>query len=1533
MCGSINSTTPETTGCVNSSVCQISGNTSTNFGDSISSNKALSISSQTQTGFTIYLVTKSICGNRGNYRSSINFVCGANLGVPQVVLRSDCQVNIYWKTYAACLVKPKTKQVPCYAIDDHGESRDLSHLIKPEGGWPVNTPNPEIDFVINVCSDIVSDNYTRSCPVGSSACLIDGDKGVVFGKPQGGLEYTREGLLLTYKTPQTEFSYPGHSCPLDPKTTVLFKCPQRGRSQPPKVISDANCQYEIEWETEFACAQSSLKSNLKTCQFNTDTHGVEIDLSPLKVNRKDNTTFYLVNSTSSNTTSFAISVCRGLMNFNCGTNAQWSSKSVCMIDKTNTSAFRVVGSTIGSNLMYADDEVILTYQKGEICDSGLEHSVEINFLCDPLAGDGEPKHLFSDHCVHMFLWPTKHACLQRPLDTPCSVTYDKKKFNLQRLLLTEGQAWEAIDRRRVKSASSEYYINVCGQVSQLGNLSGCGEGSSACISHKDGGFLNLGNFTAPPVFDPVSNTMRLEYTGGSPCASGQFWRSTIEFVCRPGQINSEPVLTRVDETKCHYEFEWHTSEACPEGMVEGSDCKVFDANMDVNFDLSPLKSKVYEVETGHYKFYLGVCEAVKDTPCAKNKNSSENVGICQEDLEHQTSWKTGEPSSNLSYSDGVVNLTYLSGDHYNDANKTARMTVIIFICDYKAGPGNPYLAEEVNFAYVFHWYTDLVCPALASTSMECLAHDPESHLIYDLSGLALSGSNWMTIVGEDDKELRIYLNVCRSLTLNSLCDPNAAACVVEMENGVEKSFISDIGKPSGPPVFEGPGHLSLTYTNGNPCTAYGQNRTYSAVIHFICSDHQAKKGPIFLNKVGNCEYAFLWSTSAACPTGNLEAINSCQLTDPETGFTFDLSPLQLKKEPYTIETSLGTFQLNVCGNIFEGCTDSDGKQNKQNASVCQVDGEGHEISSIATADAYTLSYSVGQDLTLTYKPNTSVADAVVVKFPCYEGDVDYKPTLVEHQDGRYVFEIKTRLTCDPTHVECAVVDDMGNEYDLSPLRFHSGNWEISDHRPENRHVRYHINFCGPLNKVDLYKCPGGASSACQTNSLLKDSSGHDLGWFLKPPVASGNGTLTLRYTNGSFCNAQFQRTTTINLFCAKEVGSLIFIGETPECEYMFSMETPAACPLKSTHGNSCMVKDPVFGYMFDLNPLKSKNNNYNLTVGDYEYLFNICDKLNGVSGKCSDSSVCQTKPSDPKFTKSLGLPNANPVYRKGLITLEYEGGSGNCHGKYNRSTMLAFTCHHGREDKDGPMFVSEDEDCSYLFEWPTVHACPPFDVIECSVTDDSGTYYDLSPLSLLDDNYYLKNPYSKSKMFVINICRSIVHVPFSLCPYTAASCLMDNSTMPINLGKVSQSPYIEDDKIKIKYTSGDPCNIEGATTSRFWETVIEFNCDPHSVVSEPQFVGKDDCTYYFDWHTVYACSEKPAESHGDCTVADPVTGHLFNISSLGSHGMIKTQVGNHHYYFNICSNDSSSPCGKGTGICQEEMVGEKRFWKAGRPNR
>ena len=129
-----------------------------------------------------------------------------------------------------------------------------------------------------------------------------------------------------------------------------------------------------------------------------------------------------------------------------------------------------------------------------------------------------------------------------------------------------------------------------------------------------------------------------------------------------------------------------------------------------------------------------------------------------------------------------------------------------------------------------------------------------------------------------------------------------------------------------------------------------------------------------------------------------------------------------------------------------------------------------------------------------------------------------------------------------------------------------------------------------------------------------------------------------------------------------------------------------------------------------------------------------------------------------KFDRDLvlGKPNDHLVYNSGEITLTYMEGKSNCHGKYNRTTVIIFTCDHSTTGSTGPYHLTEDSDCTYEFEWPTSHACPPHKITDCTITDKDNKHYDLSTLARTSSNYeYLSE--HENKKFIINVCRSLVH--------------------------------------------------------------------------------------------------------------------------------------------------------------------------------
>ena len=63
----------------------------------------------------------------------------------------------------------------------------------------------------------------------------------------------------------------------------------------------------------------------------------------------------------------------------------------------------------------------------------------------------------------------------------------------------------------------------------------------------------------------------------------------------------------------------------------------------------------------------------------------------------------------------------------------------------------------------------------------------------------------------------------------------------------------------------------------------------------------------------------------------------------------------------------------------------------------------------------------------------------------------------------------------------------------------------------------------------------------------------------------------------------------------------------------------------------------------------------------------------------------------------------------------------------------------------------------------------------CSIEDSAGNQYDLSDLSLSDNNYKYESETDK-RLFLLNVCGTVVHTHEALkCPPNTAVCLIDKS--------------------------------------------------------------------------------------------------------------------------------------------------------------
>lgn len=88
--------------------------------------------------------------------------------------------------------------------------------------------------------------------------------------------------------------------------------------------------------------------------------------------------------------------------------------------------------------------------------------------------------------------------------------------------------------------------------------------------------MSLGKFLASPQKAPEGDDIRLIYTDGDVCRQNMKIKTIITLKCKPGYLESAPILRDVSSDRCTYEFEWFTASACVLSQTQGDDCRVED---------------------------------------------------------------------------------------------------------------------------------------------------------------------------------------------------------------------------------------------------------------------------------------------------------------------------------------------------------------------------------------------------------------------------------------------------------------------------------------------------------------------------------------------------------------------------------------------------------------------------------------------------------------------------------------------------------------------------------------------------------------------------------------------------------------------------------------------------------------------------------------------------------------------------------------------------------------------------------------------
>ncbi|XP_028996555.1 cation-independent mannose-6-phosphate receptor isoform X2 [Betta splendens] len=1440
-----------------------------------------------------------------NVQTSISFQCGTTMGTPEFVTLSQCVHYFEWRTYAACkkdMFKPHT-EVPCYAFDSDWKKHDLNPLIRLNDGYLVDDGDDSVDFYINICRSL--NRPDASCSEGSAACLVIGEVSYSMGSPSKPLE------LLSNDRLRLQYELSGHTAVPDicsghnPAVTITFLCPSsRHSASAPKMTAKSNCRYEVEWATEYACHRDYLESH--NCKLTSEQHDISIDLTPLILSSSESPYFADTESSDgADSYTYYLNVCGRLTTNECGEEPFISS---CQM-KSNKDVKKVAGRYQNQTLRYSDGDLTLIYPDGDKCSSGFQRMTIIQFECNKTAtqhGRGSPVFKGETDCTYNFVWETAFACVKEKEDVLCRTRAGNKHYDLSPLTRYPGsdvsENWGVVDAR-ASGTKSRFYLNVCHKVIPSGDAAGCPVNASICSVDKNNRFISLGSFLSSPQTTKTGNDIRLVYTDGSFCGDGKRRIQTIlTLKCKPGDLDSPPVLRSITSDGCVYELEWYTATACVLSKTKGDHCKVDDPQAGFSFDLSPLSKAdggFYNLTSGNYKYYINVCGAVKVDKCP------EKSGACQVEA---SAWSLGEANSQLSYYDGLIQLTYSNGSQYNNNEHTRRSTLISFLCDPEAGAGKPEFQVEDNYTYNFRWYTSYACP---ERPHECIVTDPITFEQYDLSSLSRSTSsrNWQVMdLSDPANRKKYYINVCRPINPVTGCDRHASVCQMKYINdqGSPKEVVSvsNMGLSKRGPIIEERDQLLLEFTDGSVCTSDGQNLSYTTHIHLVCSRGTVSSSPQFL-MMKNCTASFRWETRAACAIRTTKN-SSCAVVDPNTGLELNLQPLASKSR-YNVSGNGKEFLVNICSDVPECGSGMAG---------CELE-SGSPTSAVGVERS--LQYSTDGLLQLMYKgaldKPSATRDTFTINFVCdpnsHPGVLKFlneeMNTLSTHVDHDVLFEFSTALACLPAPVDCEFSDSHGNEYDLSHL-IRSGDdspWIPITPDPSKR-FSFYINVCKPLPRGT--NCPVGPLGACGEI----DGKKFNLGYIQSTPQVAEDGTISIVYQNGDPCDSSHHYSTRIIFLCDENPGSPMF-DRKDGCEFVFIWRTSEACPIKKSLGRDCRVRDPRSSYEFDLSSLKGKD--FSVKNNKYTYLLSICGGLQKdvctPRGNGSGSvASCQV---DGQNHKTAGMANQDLIYVGEQLILNYTDGS-TCHKIYKRSTEIYFSCHPERHP-GMPEFIKETPECTYLFSWPTALACIPVKTTSCSYNDGLGHSYDLSSLAVDSRNWVAELPTEDTRQtFYINVCRSLVQQNGSWkCPSSAAACVKLRDEY-VSLGQVTSGPTWDGNVLSLQYSSGQAC----PDGERNRSSIIRFKCDKDKGDSRPVFISSiEDCVYTFLWLTAAACPLNSTQ-HDDCRVTNPATGHLFDLNSLtkeGGYTVYAQQEDRKMFRMNICGSVSNTGCSPETAVC------------------
>ena len=703
----------------------------------------------------------------------------------------------------------------------------------------------------------------------------------------------------------------------DRRSSITFRCDANaindGKGKPKYVGETADCIYQFEWATKYACPASEIEAI--ECVVRDPKTGHEFDLSVL-TREADEPNWIARDSLADDQADhyeFLLNVCGPLTNVDVAKNLGECIGSAACQTKPSDAGFAnyALGHAKAEPRLLDSGDLVIEYELpdnwGTKCHGQYVRKAVITFECKP-GTLGEPIYVGeTDDCQYQFTWETSAACnirtqvkgsMCKVRDPVTGMQYDLTPLaNMDHTIRDQGNTYTLAACGPIKASCKDDFLNA-----------------GACQSGSNYGAMPLGKANSDLfLFD---GELSLEYTDGSMCHVGTERESDrslfITFECDHDAGVGKPLFD-YESGDCTYFVRWPTAYAC--SVKPEVECLVVDPK-GVEYDLSMLTLTegnwdVVSAGQSEFQYVINVCHSLN--PSTSTRNCSLNAAACQlkhgdanfhKDLGHVLSVPRYDTAAK------EIVLEYVSGDV--DGCPSARTTTIHFVCNDDPKTdfplGHPvFRNERETCKYDITWKTIAACPVKDTADLGCRITDPETKQTFDLSDL--EPAEVVTIA--DAATYRI--SPCSSLGKACGSDARSDACLYQQN---AKTF--SMGQSQGLQLVGN--SLFMRFVHGDKCA--GDKYQGSATVKFECGV-AAGQALRLATKGVDCSYMFIYRTPLACP---FKQTLECIVYDDKSKYTYDLTSLSVKDGSRSVKTSSGaTLDLNVCAPVKKtSCPDNSG---------------------------------------------------------------------------------------------------------------------------------------------------------------------------------------------------------------------------------------------------------------------------------------------------------------------------------------------------------------------------------------------------------------------------------------------------------------------------------------------------------------------------------------------------------------------------------------------------------------------------------